>query len=289
MNSTRFDRMSRLFARRLDARAAMVQEATPEPQTGAARRASELLFVQTFQSGTIVPKEGAAARYTVTLGPGSGRTVYFADRPDRAVGDNPTPQFIEGLGFSEGNPPNAALVVETSPGESDVAVIELFDPLYDPETQGVTYDVAVLQNWQAALGMELQEAPTDLAALAPSFGTAHLFIDGAGHYDCPNGEIGCQVYQSQIVGTIRGSSFDNFCSHQLWVDEDHGDYSLCVPCTTPSDVLYGGQHGSGDLRNVWAYWGSVCNNTFQACNGNCRPIGWCGPDPFWGGICPHFS
>src|SRR5215218_5890591 len=37
----------------------------------------ELLFLQTFQGGTIEPAEGAEGRYTVTLAGGTGQTIYF--------------------------------------------------------------------------------------------------------------------------------------------------------------------------------------------------------------------
>ena len=35
----------------------------------------------------------------------------------------------------------------------------------------------MLAEWEDALGVGFTEAPADLAALAPSFGAAHLFID----------------------------------------------------------------------------------------------------------------
>src|SRR5688572_25100143 len=173
---------------------------TPAPAFDPAQKV-DFLFVQTFQRGAIAPVDGTDGRYTVTLDGGTGQTVYFADRPDRTVGATPTPQFLEGLGFSADNPPNAALVIETAPGETDVAVVELFNPLYDPVTQGVTYEVEVLANWQVSLEMGFQEAPTDLAALAPSFGSAHLFID-----DCPYETIYCM--QPNDPGTW-GGTFDN--------------------------------------------------------------------------------
>ena len=154
MDANRFDRISKLFAgrRRSD-------QASPRPQGEATPAAmdqprgdAELLFVQTFRAGAVAPKEGTAGRFTLTLEGGHGQTVYFSDRPDRRVGTTPTDRFLNLLGFPDDNPPNAALVVETAPGETDVAVIELFAPIYDEATGGVTYEVEVLENWEAELG-----------------------------------------------------------------------------------------------------------------------------------------
>ncbi len=99
-----------------------------------------------------------------------------------------TPDFLEGLGFSEENPPYAALIVETGPGRTDITVVGLFNPTYDPVGSGVTYDVEVLQNWQNDLELGFRDEPADLAALAANVGSAHLLID-----DCPeNTTVACR-------------------------------------------------------------------------------------------------
>jgi hypothetical protein len=149
MDAHRFDTLAKLFAqRRLSRRGAVkgagaglaagvlgssasAQDATP-PGDEATPVATDtvtktaFLFVQSFQSGTITPKDSEDDRYTLTLEAGLGQTIYFSDRPERIVGATPTPQFLAGLGFPDDNPPNAALVVETGPGETDIAVVELF-------------------------------------------------------------------------------------------------------------------------------------------------------------------
>jgi hypothetical protein len=279
MDGRRFDRISKLFAQRR----ALVQEANPPlPE----RPVPELLFVQSFRAGAIAPIADADGRYTLTLEAGSGQTVHFSDRPDRVVGATPTPVFFDKLGFPDDNPPNAALVFEAAPGDVDVAVVELFSPVYDETTGGVTYEVVPLANWREELGVGLQEAPADLATLAPSLGTTHLFIDGA--YDCPDANIACHAYGSdQVVGTIRGSWFNNFCARFLKTGGT-APVKFCVPCGTPKNVLWDEQNRNANLKNVWAYWGSVCNETIPACNGNCRPSGWCEPDPYGQTPCPNY-
>jgi hypothetical protein len=280
MDANRFDRISKLFAQRRALQAGTPEAADQSSQT------PKFLFVQTFRAGAITPAKGAEGRYTLSLEAGDGQTVYFSNRPDRLVGAEPTNDFIDHLGFPADNPPNAALIFEAEPGNIDVAVVELYAPVHDDVSGGMTYEVAPLGNWQAELGVELQEAPTDLAA-ASSFGAAHLFIDGL--LDCPGGEVVCRAYGSgQVLGTIPGDWFNNFCSHSLWADGR--SYDFCVPCGTPSNLFSGppSRDWKGDLRDIWSYWGNVCNERIPACNGNCRPTGWCEPNPFWQTACPNY-
>ena len=139
MDGSRY--LSNLFARRRTF-SAQAQEATPVAT--AADHGPAMLFIQSFESGRIAPVEGGDGRYTVTLEHGLGETIYFSDRPDRIVGTDPTGAFLEGLGFTRDNPPNAALVMETAPGEPELAVVELFDPFYDRDAATVNYEVAAL-------------------------------------------------------------------------------------------------------------------------------------------------
>jgi hypothetical protein len=272
METNRFDTIARLFAeRKLSRRAALAkgsaglaggalaaagldraaaQDATPVPPSPAEK--VEFLFVQSFQRGSIAPKAGAEGRYTVTLEQGLGQTVYFSDRPDRVVGATPTDQFLRGIGFAADNPPNAALVVETAPGETDVAVVELFDPVFDPAGPGVTYDVAVLANWRASLELGFAEAPADLAALAPSFGPAHLFID-----DCPDTDINCECIRDEKPfrrGVLPLVSNVGMC----W------NYSLCQPCEP-----YG--HTLPSYCATYDYWKQRCKEAYPTPGLLCKP------------------
>src|SRR5262249_6143495 len=145
------------------------------------------LFVQSFQRGHITPKVVTPDLYTLTLEQGLGQTVYFSDRPARDVGAAPTGQFLETLGFPPDDPPNAALGVETAPGRTAVAVLELFAPAYEGASRTATYEVKVLADWERELEVDFTEAPTDLARLAPTFGAAHLFID-----DCADAPVVCR-------------------------------------------------------------------------------------------------
>jgi hypothetical protein len=154
--------------------------------------------VQSFQSGAIATKAGETDTYTLTLDHGLGQTIAFSDRPERMVGATPTAEFLKGLGFLPGNPPNAALVVEAAPGDEDIAVLELYNPRYDEGSKTATYDVKLLKDWERTLEMGFSEQPKDLAQLHPQFGAAHLFID-----DCPDLTM-CTDFGGELLGGIPG-------------------------------------------------------------------------------------
>lgn len=272
MDGSRFAHISKQFANRRLSRKAVTGTsaglAASVPGAGLTRTASAqaatpvapdadhgptMLFVQSFESGRIEPAEGAEGRYTLTLDHGLGQTVYFSDRPDRIVGATPTGQFLDGLGFTPDNPPNAALVVETGPGKTDLAVVELFDPVHDPAAATVTYELAVLANWEDSSDLGFTAASTGLAALAPSFGSAQLFID-----DCAAADIKCLNFVSAsraVVGTIPNADHDGFC--YSW------GAAQCLPCEPWIPTRY----------DAFAYWGQVCNERFPECGGeNCEAV-----------------
>lgn len=268
MDANRFDSVTKFFAQRKSTRRqalaggaaglaaagfgaagyAAAQEATPDagPTTDELAHGPQMLFVQSFRSGTITPKEGSD-RYELTLESGNGQTIYFSDRPDRVVGTNDTPDFLDGLGFMEDNPPNAAVIVETGPDTRDIAVVELFSPIYDPLTQGVTYEVAFLDNWEESVEFGLTHAPGALPDEAVSFGAASLFID-----DCPDMTIHCIDRASDaILGSIDNAVHDGFCYG--WAE------AKCLPCAP----------WIGSYRDAKNHWNEVCNETVPECNGNC--------------------
>jgi hypothetical protein len=270
METTRFDSISKRFAqRRLSRRQALqqggaglaaagltaaglhgavAQDATPvatptmgNPTSGAVSK-TEYLFLQSFESGSIAPKEGAEGTYTLTLQHGLGQTIYFADRPERTVGAAPTAKFLHGLGFPADNPPNAALVVDTGDGDVDIAVVELTNPRYDEESFTAVYDVTVLKDYETEVDLQFQEAPADLAALAPAFGSAHLFID-----DCPDSQACC----GRTIHSSNGGVFNEI-------------YGIATigQCWT----LLGGCNPCGDLDGISQY----CDNAYPAqCQGHC--------------------
>ena len=241
--------------------AAQEAEATVPEAEGAdeeCHHLTESLFLQTFQGGTIEPAEGGEGRYTVTLAGGTGQTIYFSDRPDRVVGTNLTERFLQSLAFDDDNPPNAAMLIETASGKTDIAVLELFAPIYDRETQGLSYEVGALDAQMPSPDLGLLEEPTDLAALAPAFGSAHLFIDGL--RDCPDLDMECvngDDLNGATVGIIPNYAHDGFCYGFA--------YGACMPC----------EPWNRWRNDAFAYWSTQCNERIAACEGNCVPRSVC--------------
>jgi len=141
------------------------------------------MFVQTAQSGTFVPVEGEDNLYTLTLIGVAPQTIAFSDRPERVVVQVPMQQFLEGMCFAPENPPNAALEILEADEEEDLAVVELFDPVYDNTTQTLRYNVSILEEPDLSYAVFNERHDR---ALQETFGPSTLFID-----DCPDGHVEC--------------------------------------------------------------------------------------------------
>ena len=145
------------------------------------------MFVQSAHSGSFVPVEGEENLYTLTLEGVSPQTIAFADRPERDVGQVPMQKFLDGLGFSPKNPPNAAIEILEAEEEEDVMVMELLDPVYDAANQTLQYNVSILEepNHSYAIFNERHDE-----SLSEHFGPAALFID-----DCPDCRVICNTIE----------------------------------------------------------------------------------------------
>lgn len=178
------------------------------------------LFVQTFEGGSVAPKEGEDGVYVLRLHGGHRRTIAFSDRPDRIVRSVPTRNFLDGLGFRPENPPNAALVIQPAPGDTDVIVVELFNPQYDEENMILVYDVKVLDTFETKQGWNFHEEPRVPHADGEEFGPAELLID-----DCPD-LTGCFILiEGSRVGDIPGGNRGQCWSWDTW--DCQPDHSPC--------------------------------------------------------------
>jgi hypothetical protein len=161
-------------------------EETKELQNGtvlAEEKTVRFMFVQTAQSGTLVPVAGEENLYTLTFMGVAPQTIAFSDRPERVVVQAPMQKFLDGLCFSPQNGPNAALEILEADEKEDVAVVELFDPAYDAANQTLKYNVSLLE--QPNLSYALFNEHAD-KALPETFGPAALFID-----DCKDSDVVC--------------------------------------------------------------------------------------------------
>jgi hypothetical protein len=229
MDSHRFDTLAKLLAGRRSRRAALSDGAAGQAGlaalgTAPARRATAqdaaqpaavadpaLLFVQVFDAGELAPKAGEVGVYTLTFSGGTGTTLYFSDRPDRLVGTLPTAAFLDRLGFSPEDPPNAALVAAGPDGEA-VYVVELLDPILDEGADTLTYDVVLLGEADVELRFRsgVQAAPTE----ALTFGASHLFVDDA---TCGKHEVLCYTsHDDTSVGSL-GAGFGFRVNLLYWV------------------------------------------------------------------------
>ena len=111
--------------------------------------------IQHAQSGSL--SEINETAYSLELNDVSDRTILFSDRPDRIVMSISTLDFIGNWSIGEDSfeidPPNAVLIVDEIEGQQqDVAIVELFIPIYDSDKKSLKYE-AIPDN---ATSMELQ-------------------------------------------------------------------------------------------------------------------------------------
>ena len=236
---------------------AAAQAGTPSPAAspGPTGEKPVFMFVQTAISGRgevnpnagtptaagATPVAGGGAPFLLTLRGHSGQTIYFSDRPDRIVGATPTGEFVAELGFSPENPPNAALVSEFKSGQGAV-VLTLTDPVYDAQTDMLTYGADVLTGYQEG---NLAPVTKDQVALKlpAEFGATALFID-----DCPDLK---SCYYNIIdtpfyAGPIPGGPYG-----QCWQGLFKGG---CEPCWQ---------------WETWEYLAGLCNGAYGSCRGAC--------------------
>lgn len=256
MGSHRFDSISKMFAKHgsrrqvvaggfalvagASASRTLAQGATPEasPVPAEPGFAQKFLFVQTAESGTWQPKADQPDTYILTLTGAAAQTVYFSDRPERIVGTVPMQRFLDTLGFTPDNPPNAA-VVTGSGDDEDVLVIELRNPSYDADLNTLTYDAQVLGDYQED-GLSFVAERQQDTDLPESFGTASVFID-----DC-NDIVNCRVGAlANVVGPVPGGPIGT-CWSPKRIE--------CRPCD----------------GNTIRYYSQICNETYpDDCAGLC--------------------
>lgn len=202
---------------------AMAQEpATPVPsfeelaELAAGASSAEFLFVQSFQSGSWVPKPGEDGVFVLTVTGVPGEIIYFTDRPERIFGIVPTQQFLDSLGFTLENPPNAALVAMAEPGstEQEVLLIQLLAPVYDENTATMTYEAKVLADYSGAGLAHLADQHSD--TIHSDFAHGSLFID-----DCGTTVLDCGTCGPVVTPSCWNPS-----------------YGMCSICLSTSKEMY---------------------------------------------------
>ena len=99
--------------------------------------------IQHAQSGSL--SEINETAYSLELNDVSDKTILFSDRPDRIVTSISTFDFIGNWSTGEDSfavdAPNTVLVVDEMEGKQDVAIVELFSPIYDVDKRILKYDI----------------------------------------------------------------------------------------------------------------------------------------------------
>jgi hypothetical protein len=180
------------------------------------------MFVQSAQSGTLVPVAGEDNLYTLTLRGTSPQTIAFSDRPERIVVQAPMQKFLDGMCFSPDNGPNAALEILEADEDEDLAVVELFDPEYDALNQTLKYNVSILEQPDLSYAAFNEHADK---ALPQIFGPAALFID-----DCWNGVVKCSPRTGNDACEYNCGTIPTGC---CW----HWRALSCVACSHSIDYF----------------------------------------------------
>jgi hypothetical protein len=130
------------------------------------------LFVHNAQVGSFEKVEGEDDVYILTLTDFDDDVIYFTDRPLRDVGRVKLAQFLNGLGFEIGDPPNAAIVMEMENGEDITIVVELTSPILNRDTNELIYTATILHDEDD----DIAEYGAD--QLPENFVRATMLIDG---------------------------------------------------------------------------------------------------------------
>jgi hypothetical protein len=105
------------------------------------------LSIQSAQSGSVSQINNTT--YELKLNNISDKTIMFSDRPDRIITSVDTADFVASWrtgvdNFAE-DAPNAALVLDDIEERQEIAIVELYNPIYDMATNVLKYDI-ILEN-----------------------------------------------------------------------------------------------------------------------------------------------
>lgn len=156
-------------------------EASGSTAVDSAKRVSRnasYLFVQEATRGAFKPANDSSPAQLVLWG-GKGLTTWFTDRPVRDAGVMHTDLFVaswsRGKDSFKADPPNAALVVQDSAGQSQAYAMEILASVYEPISKTVAYQVRPLASGVPVTGHTKNARA--LSEVPARFGDAALFID----------------------------------------------------------------------------------------------------------------
>jgi hypothetical protein len=206
----------------------------------------DLLFIQTFAAAQLIPVSGEPAQFQLVLDGAHPSIVAFSDRPARMAGSVPVDVFLDMLGQSPADPPNAALVarMDEAPHNS-VVVVEMTNPVWDSAAQTMTYDVIILGLEDSTL--QFQAGDAAISDEGATFSEGSLFIDDL---RCGDHEVHCYSDGADL-GVLGKYGYR---------------FSLGMHACRPSE-------GCGTLNDK-------CNASIAACGGSCIAVA-----PYFGETC----
>ncbi|HZD36073.1 MAG TPA: hypothetical protein VE130_12785, partial [Nitrososphaeraceae archaeon] len=139
----------------------------------------QFLAIQSAQSGSLSQINDTA--YTLELNDVANRTILFSDRPERIVETVSTADFVgnwsAGQNSFSADEPNDALIVEdTQTGDLETAVIESFNPVYDTNTNTLTYTIMAENGTSISLPEEFGQSVLVIIISTPILGLKYLFL-----------------------------------------------------------------------------------------------------------------
>ena len=228
---------------------AAAQEATLAAEKGEEHH-PVFLFVQLAEQGTWGPSEESPDVFLLTLARVSSQTVYFTDRPDRIVGAMETSGFLESLGFTPFNPPNAAAVVRT-PKASAMCWWSSFSIRSIPKTLPIP----------APTPWSTRHACSKLSRRQPG-----IVVRRAGRSHPAGGIRGCQPADRRLRRSDLVLS--QSCYHLRPTDShrraarrsDRHVLHLVVQWLSPCNNM-----------GLYDYW-DICNQHYPDCQWNCKAL-----------------
>lgn len=205
-----------------------------------------ILFVQTTETGSLMPSKKVPGLYELTFKGVNPSTVYFTDRPRRDVGHQATIEFIQDWSTGPKSfatvPPNAALeILDTRLGNITL-IVELLSPHISSNGKTLTYEVRILNAPAISSNFIEGKLTGDTGGKPPAgaigkFGIAALFIDSAEELDSH-----CQSVKNTVVPAKnpQWSADVRTCSSNSWGKKEattkclQGKYpnlpSTCLDC-----------------------------------------------------------
>lgn len=99
----------------------------------------------TNESNKIIFSSNTSRNLSLELNNVSDKTILFSDKTDRIFKTVSTPDFIgnwsSGMDNFEVIPPNAVLIVDDDTKKQDIAIVELFNPIYDANNKMLKYNI----------------------------------------------------------------------------------------------------------------------------------------------------